>query len=119
MQEDNNPFGPVIFSYSRQQAIEDGVLVDLSEFEAVHQHWKINLCCTSTVWNIIQDAVHHHGKDYAGVLHDISMMAKLAIGISEGDTLLFQCTIGPGPRSLKLHCGPGDTPVPVLIFMEW
>ena len=31
---DNNPFDdmPVIFNYTRKQAIEDGVLVDLSEW---------------------------------------------------------------------------------------
>ena len=27
----NDVFGPVIFSYSRSQAIEDGVLVDVTE----------------------------------------------------------------------------------------
>jgi hypothetical protein len=115
--ENNNPFGETIYSYTRAQAISDGVLVDLSQFAVIREHWKINLCCTDTVWAIIQAAVQNDGKDYEGILHDISHMAKLAIGKNEGATLLFQCIVGTGLRSFKLHCGPGDTPVPVLTLM--
>ena len=35
-----NTFGEAIYSYSRKQAIEDGVLVDLSLIDSVKQHWK-------------------------------------------------------------------------------
>jgi hypothetical protein len=115
--EINDLFGEPIYSYSRAQAIEDGVLVDLSQFEVIRMHWKINLCCTAAVWELIDDAVENHGKDCAGVLHDLSHMAKLAIGKTPGDTLHFQCIVGSALRSFKLHCGPGDTPVPVLTLM--
>ena len=37
---DENPFGETIYSYSRAQAIEDGVLVDLSAVEIIRQAWK-------------------------------------------------------------------------------
>ena len=30
-----NPFGETIYSYSRAQAIEDGVLVDLSQADSI------------------------------------------------------------------------------------
>lgn len=115
--EINDLFGEPIYSYSRAQAIKDGVLVDLSQFEVIREHWKIEFCCTAAVWGVIEDAVEKHGKDYAGILHDISHMAKLAIGKHSGDTLHFDCIVGSELRSFKLHCGPGDTPVPVLTLM--
>jgi len=115
--ENNNPFGETIYSYTRAQAIDDGVLVDLSQFAVIRGHWKLQMCCTDAVWGIIETAVLREGKDYEGILHDISMTAKLAIGRKGGDTLRFQCVVGSSLRSFKLHCGPGDTPVPVLTLM--
>ena len=35
---DNGGWGEVVYSYTRQQAIEDGVLIALSVHEIVRQH---------------------------------------------------------------------------------
>ncbi len=43
------PFGPVIFAYTRSQAIEDGVLVDVSE-TAREAGFKAPVAVTRTVW---------------------------------------------------------------------
>ena len=117
MNTNNNPFGEPVFSYSRAQAISDGVLVDLTQFPIIRQHWKIDMVCTDTVWNIIEAAVKEHGKDVTGILHDLSHMAKLKIVGSVGDTLYFQCIVGTKSHAFQLHCGPGDTPVPCLTLM--
>lgn len=109
-------FGEFIHSYSRKQASADGVLVDFSQFEVIWRHWKLQMCCTHAVWFIIQNAVEQ-GKDLQGVLNDISHMAKTRIGRDAGDTRHFSCTIGPETHELKLHCGLGDTAVPVLTSM--
>jgi hypothetical protein len=90
MKSNIDTFGEVIYSYSRAQAIEDGVLADLSQFEVIRSHWKLQMCCTYTVWCIIRDA---------------------------GETLHFSCIIGTKTLELKLHCGPGDTALPVLTLM--
>ena len=74
-----NPFGETIYSYSRAQAIEDGVLVDLSQVDSVRQHWKYPFACTSAVWAIIEEALQEPGQDVSGICHDISTIAKLAI----------------------------------------
>lgn len=114
----NETFGDVIFSYSRAQAIADGVLVDLTPFQVVRQHWKFHFACTDAVWAIVTDAVEKHGKDCAGILHDISTLAKQQIRSGRNEeALLFQVIIGPSLRSLKLHCGPGDRAEPVLTLM--
>jgi hypothetical protein len=116
--ETQNPFGTPIYSYTRAQAIEDGVLVDLTQFETVRQHWKLHFACTDTVWTAIEDAVHQHGHDIEGVLHDISTVAKIAINRNHcADTLLFTVIIGNAHKNLKLHIGPGDDPTPVLTLM--
>ena len=60
-----NRFGETIYSYSRAQAIEDGVLVDLSHVDSIRQHWKHPFACTSAVWGIIEDALQRPIKTHA------------------------------------------------------
>jgi len=113
-----NPFGDVIYSYSRAQAIEDGVLADLSNVDSIRQHWKHPFACTSAIWAIIEEALTHEGQDLDGICHDISTMAKLAIhGGREAGQVLFAVIIAGREHTLKLHVGPGDTAEPVLTLM--
>lgn len=113
-----NPFGETIYSYSRAQAIEDGVLVDLSNVDSIRQHWKHPFACTSAVWAIIEEALKQDGQDVPGICHDISAMAKLSLrGGREGDQVLFTVIITGRKHQLKLHIGPGDTAAPVLTLM--
>lgn len=115
----NNPFGEIIYAYTRQQAIADGVLVDLSDHPMTRKHWKIGLCCSSAVWTMIEEAVQQ-GKDLAGVLHDLYTLAKWAIKPNGDatDRICFRANIGKHEDvDLILHCGPGDTPLPCLTLM--
>jgi hypothetical protein len=113
-----NVFGDTIYSFSRKQAIEDGVLVDLSQINSVKQHWKYPFACTDVVWMIIEKALEQPGQDVSGICHDICTMAKLALkddGVAE--QVLFRVIIVGRTHELKLHCGPGDTPAPVLTLL--
>lgn len=113
-----NPFGEMIFSYPRKQAIADGVLVDLNQIEVTRQQWKHHLACTSTVWNIIEAALKLPGQDVNGIVHDISTMAKLAIrNAHEIEQVLFKVIIIQQTHTFKLHIGPGDMDYPVLTLM--
>ncbi|MEO7799660.1 MAG: DUF6573 family protein [Opitutaceae bacterium] len=116
-----NTFGETIYSYSRTQAIEDGVLVDLSQTDSIREHWKHPFACTSAVWAIIEDALEKPGQDVSGICHDISMMAKLAIrnaqDARETEQIRFDVIIRGKKHTLKLHIGPGDTAAPVLTLM--
>ena len=113
-----NPFDEVIFSYSRQQAIDDGVLVSLSYIETIRQHWKAPMACTSCVWAIIEQALQVEGQDLNGIAHDISTCAKRAINTSrDTDQIYFSTIIAGRKHALKLHIGPGDTVAPVLTLM--
>ncbi len=115
---DNSLFGEAIYSYSRAQAIEDGVLVDLAQFEVTRQEWRIHVACTDTVWSIIDQAVKREHKDYEGILHDIYQMARLAIADSKNaDIILFRTIIGRTRQNLKFQCSGGDKGEPVLTLM--
>ena len=116
-----NPFGETIYSYSRTQAIEDGVLVDLSQADSIREHWKYPFACTSAVWAIIEAALQKPGQDVSGICHDISTMAKLAIrnaqDARDAEQTRFDVIITGKKHGLKLHIGPGDTAAPVLTLM--
>lgn len=113
-----NVFADTIYSYSRAQAIEDGVLVDLSLIGSIKQHFKYPFACTDTVWSIIEKALEQPGQDVSGICHDICTMAKLALkGSDDAEQVLFEVIIATRTHKLKLHCGPGDTPAPVLTLM--
>jgi hypothetical protein len=114
-------FGPVIFAYTRAQAIDDGVLVDLSQLPIVRKHWRSPLACTSAVWSVIREAVDSQGCDLDGVLHDLFWMSKIHIQYAdhgEGQSqILFTCQVGSTHHEYKLHLGPGDDQEPVLTLM--
>jgi len=120
----------VISSYSRAQAIEDGVLVDVSEV-AREGGFKWPCVITTGVHALIEKAVGSpkHCNDYQGVLWDILTMARHACLYEDkaienpGRTrqLPFKVIInGCGRRryqDMKIACGPGDTVEPVLTIM--
>jgi len=119
LMESNNPFGDVIHSYTRRQAVDDGVLVDLSQNEVTRQHWKYPVACTAAVWASIEAATGHDGNDVCGILHDVFTMAKLAARrAQEGERdVKFTVLIAGARCQLKLNIGPGDTLDPVLTLM--
>lgn len=114
----NSTFGDLVYSYTRKDAINDGVLVNLSKFPVTRAYWSRNLCCTAIVWAIIEEA-NKTGSDLDGVLHDIYWIAKTAIsrGNREDDSASFRVAIGNRDFDLRLHIGPGDHAEPVLTLM--
>src|SRR3990167_8878546 len=91
---------PIISSYSRAQAIEDGVLVDVTEY-AKADGFKWPTCLTRGLY----DAMTHDGKweddgkgsevltgvDMPGRFHDLFWMLHLAIKASRGgDEVYFK-----------------------------
>jgi hypothetical protein len=123
-----NPFDdmPVIFSYTRAQAIEDGVLVDLTEW-AKETGFRIPVACTSSVWHdyiVPPEGTRELGQSERGRAHDLLWMLFLSIRQSRGprpdnEQLQFKVIFLQAPRrqetvTLKALCGPGDNGEPVL-----
>ncbi|MBN2561155.1 MAG: hypothetical protein JXQ75_09515 [Phycisphaerae bacterium] len=128
LQASDNPFAgaPVIFSYTRTQAIEDGVLVDLTEW-AKETGFRIPVACTSAVWHqyiVPPDGTKELGQSERGRAHDLLYMLYTAIrqNPSDQDRLLYKVIFAQAPGkqetvTLKAICGPGDKGEPVLTVM--
>jgi len=116
-------FGEVISSYSRAQAIEDGQLIDVSEV-AREAGLKWPTVVTAAVWAMIEDlprGLRGSVQDISGRLWDVVWMARCAAHDAPAGTDLvpyqLRLPINGTRKSLVtlwLHCGPGDTPEPVL-----
>lgn len=119
MKNNLNLFGEVVFSYTRKQAIADGVLVDLSQAEAAQRHWKYPLACTDAVWAIFKDAMERQGCDMDGIIHDLSFIAKLKYQTfrDRADRMVFKASIAGRSHTFKFHIGSGDKGEPVLTLM--
>ena len=116
-------FGEVIHSYSRAQALDDGVLVDVSE-TAREAGIKFPTGMTRTVWaKYVEVPEGIVGQDLSGRLWDILWMLRCAIqGSRGGDMILYQLYVRntnkrPGKVTLKAVCGPGDDLEPVITIM--
>lgn len=118
--------GKLVYTYTRTQALEDGVLVNLLQdemTEVCQQHYKHPIACTLAVFEIMRKAVENkrYCNDYAGILHDMLWMSRSYKQQVDVSTVLFQVIIaGAGKKknyTFKLVCHPGDKGEPVLTIM--
>ena len=116
----------VIYAYTRAQALEDGVLVDVSEM-AKEAGIRFPVAVTATVYGKyveVPDGVT--AQDETGRLWDILWMFRCVASRCQGDTLQFQLYVRNHNRerldhrdlmTLKAVCGPGDNAEPVVTIM--
>lgn len=116
----------VISSYSRAQAIEDGVLVDVTGKESREAGFKYPISMTRSAYETcvaLTPAAKRAGNDIAGRLWDVMWMLKLAVRSGRGgQEIRFSvmcCTTSKRPSrvDLKALCGPGDDMEPVITIM--
>jgi hypothetical protein len=121
----------IISAYTRAQAIEDGVLVDMNQGEfgevAREAGFQFPIAMTATAYGQYVDltpAAVMAGNDRAGRWWDILWMLKHGIQSCRGNSseLLFNlhCVVDrirPTPIALKSVCGPGDNGEPVITIM--
>ena len=115
----------VISVYTRAQALEDGVLVDVSEM-AKEAGIKFPVALTRTVYGqYVEVPEGVTCQDESGRLWDILWMFRCAAAQFRGDTLLFKFYVRNQNReldrrdlvTLKAICGPGDDAEPVITIM--
>ena len=128
-----NPFdgAPVVHAYSRAQALEDGVLVDVTE-TAREAGWKWPVALTATVYDRCvrwtdEDTRRkpRTGQDERGRLWDVvCVSAVLARGRRGIYSFLYRLTVVPRPgygrkrtQVLKCSVGPGDDGGGVVTIM--
>ena len=133
MPDDNNDedpvFGKVIYSYTRKQAIEDGVLVDLMQPETVglvrEAGFKFPVAMTAGAFAATVAEIEKplpEGQDIQGRLWDVLWMLACAIkSAGSTDRVKFRVSVWNGRRRDKVKlwslCGPGDDGAPVVTIM--
>ena len=115
----------VVHTYTRAQAIEDGVLADVSDV-AKEAGIRYPLAVTSALrdgWITPPDEMREYGQNECGRLWDVLMVFRFAAKGSDGDTVFFPVSFaqlpdkGPETVKLKAVCGPGDNAEPVISIM--
>jgi len=111
----------VIHHYTRKQALEDGVLVDLSEL-AGEAGIKFPLAVTQGVFEVLNDT-RSPGQDFTGRAWDMLMIFRMEARKTKGAEIrfapLFVMEKGkcPVPVPMWAKCGPGDEMEPVITVM--
>lgn len=125
-------FGDIISTYTRAQAIEDGVLIDVSSIakESGFNEWPVSMTAGAwadcVAWSDTDSQTQVY-QDQSGRLYDVIFMAFQAICLSRevGDRLLFRLYRVPRDgrsmeaelTTLKLMVGSGDQGEPVLTIL--
>ena len=124
-------FGDVISTYTRAQALEDGVLIDPGTMAAeAGFRWPVAITADAwadcVAWSEDDSAKQIH-QDQAGRLWDVLFMASHAVQTSKepGDRILFQLFRVPRDGrsteaelvTLRMIVGPGDTGEPGITIL--
>jgi len=125
-----NPFGEVIYAYTRAQAIADGVLIDVTR-DATEAGFRYPMAITQTAWEDCvawtdDDSNKQTHQDQRGRLWDVLWMARMAVAENKNaSTVHYKLYRVPRDgktrearlTQLKIHIGPGDQGEPVLTVM--
>ena len=108
----------LIYSYTRAQALADGVLIDLTE-RARQCGIRYPTACTAGLWARIQ-AIPEQDRDLREVAEAVRISAVLsamleAIRQARGTDRVTFSALG---AALWAQCGPGDTAAPVITIMR-
>ena len=117
-------FGEVIHRYTRAQAIEDGMLLDVST-PAREAGFAIPVALTLGTWDAAVEvpAGCDGFQDEAGRLWDVLFVAMCSCRRTTGQRAAFAVSVVTSARGarhtvrLVAHIGPGDTAEPVVTIM--
>lgn len=128
--ESSGIFGEPIFSYSRAEAISDGVLIDVSAM-AKQAGFALPVALTAAAWSdcvawFDEDSARQTNQDQAGRLWDVLWCARNAAKSATGSRVAFKVWRIPRgghtriPAQAVLHAviGPGDSGEPVITLMR-
>lgn len=113
----------IIYTYTRQNAIEDGVLIDLTDFLKDNLPvFKIPVAITRTAWTtlVVNQDAEPDQIDVEGYirLHNLVIeCAKQARAKTNCDRVRFKYTNDLGSTHVIAHVGPGDNLEPVFTIM--
>ena len=115
----------VIYSYTRTQAIADGVLIDVTE-QAKAIGFRLHTVVTDNLFHGYVEppiGLEAEGQSVTGRLHDLMVLALFAARrATDTDRVTFKVDFLMSPGHLETveviaHIGPGDNAEPVLTIM--
>ena len=116
----------LIYSYTREQAIEDGVLIDVTD-AARGVGFKVHTVVTATLFHGYVEpptGLEGEGQSTAGRLHDLLFLVLCAARKNHAGadraTVRVAFLMAPGKTEtvdVIVHIGPGDQGEPVLTLM--
>ena len=115
-------FGPVIYAYTRADALRDGELIDVTPM-AREAGFRVPVAVTRAAWVGVVEPDETPGQSIEGRLWDVLWMLHCAIARAPraGSIMRFElyALIGGVSRlvTLKAIVGPGDEAEPVLTIM--
>jgi hypothetical protein len=126
---DKNPFAnaPLVYTYSRAQAIEDGVLIDVTA-TAEEAGIRFPTAVTAALWETVvatPEAARRHGESDEGRLWDVLWILRVVIremADAKSDAVYFS-VLATNEKGRKVEhrlyakCGPGDSGEPVVTVM--
>jgi hypothetical protein len=122
-------FGEPVAVYTRRQAIEDGVLVDLMQAETLslvrEAGFKLPVAMTAGAFAATVAGIGETlpaGQDLKGRLWDVLWMLRYAVkAATDTDRIHFRVNVWTGRQHDEVRmwalCGPGDTGEPVVTIM--
>ncbi|MCY2966464.1 MAG: hypothetical protein NT069_23005 [Planctomycetota bacterium] len=111
----------LISVYTRQQAIEDGVLIEAGSL-AQEAGIEVHVALTAAAWaECVTVPESCPWQDETGRLWDVLNVLAMKARQSEQPTIFFTVAVNSGDHlrdiELKLVCGPGDEDEPVFTVM--
>jgi hypothetical protein len=106
-------FGEVISVYTRAQAIEDGVLIDVSSHEDAKRTFKIPVALTCDLYAEMRRGQGKDDRTFAGRLWDVLYMSRFGRADGPSDRY-YKVIVGRRTLRLRLNIGPGDNAEPVV-----
>ena len=115
----------LIFSYTRQQAIDDGVLIDVTD-SASETGFAVQVAVTGNLFHSYvtpPPGLESEGQSISGRLHDLLTLARVCAALhGDQDRIHFEVLflMAPGWRrrvEVVAVIGPGDRGEPVLTIM--
>ena len=129
-----SPFGEAIDTYTRAQAIADGLLVEVAEGIAREAGFTVPVAVTAAAWADCvawSDADNQRTgacQDEQGRLWDVLWMTRCAVRGAPRGTERIRVplhrvpragrAVCPQPESLVAWCGPGDYGEPAITIMQ-
>lgn len=120
-------FGPAIHTYTRSQAIADGVLIPLPAAGEAGFKWPVAITAAAHAAAIAWSPENGATQDEEGRAWDVLTMARHAVANGHGSVhrrafRVLRLLNAPGERTprltdLVLASGPGDDGAPVLTIM--